>query len=323
MKATRHFKLILFLGACFAIFTAAGIGPAQAEDPDNVPKPKETVKQRDQTGTDPRGFAPKFMPYYRNTELENEIKQDELVLFGMLAFNPNFAMTFEMAVAKELDYTGFSVFQEGSPPGATFPPSLGGGTIPGAGVPFDDIDEDGQVVGIGDLNLRFFYKPPSWTYQNEKGRSTSWMWGAEIMMPTANEDILGNDTLIVSPMVTYVHDTPWHGFIAMMNFYDFDAFKERDRPEVSRYRGRWFLMQPLSKPGPGFWSGWYLLPELQPVYDWEAEDGEEFSIWLAPELGKIIAPGRILYIKPGWGIDPEPDSFERDFTFEVGARWFF
>ena len=34
------------------------------------------------------------------------------------------------------------------------------------------------------------------------------------------------------------------GFFAMMNFYDFDVFKDRRRSYTSRFRGRWFWMQP-------------------------------------------------------------------------------
>ena len=52
-----------------------------------------------ETGTDPRDFAPKFMPYYRFTELENGLEQQEFVLFGMYAFAPKFAMTYEIPLA--------------------------------------------------------------------------------------------------------------------------------------------------------------------------------------------------------------------------------
>ncbi len=65
-------------------------------------------------------------------------------------------------------------------------------------------------------------------------------------------------------------------------------------------------------------DGIYLLLELQPVYDFEFD---EFSFWIGPEFGKIVSEGNIVYVKPGWGIDPE--AGERKFTFEVGWRYFF
>jgi hypothetical protein len=61
------------------------------------------------------------------------------------------------------------------------------------------------------------------------------------------------------------------------------------------------------------------MPEYQPVYDFETDD---FSQWIGIEFGKMFAPGRIGYIKPGWGIG-NSEEIDRDFTFEVGFRWFF
>ena len=77
-------------------------------------------------------------------------------------------------------------------------------------------------------------------------------------------------------------------------------------------------MQPLTRPGT-WWGGIYLMPEFQPIYDFEADD---FSLWIGPELGKIASPGRIAYIKPGWGID-NSEATDREFTLEIGFRWFF
>jgi hypothetical protein len=54
-------------------------------------------------------------------------------------------------------------------------------------------------------------------------------------------------------------------------------------------------------------------------YDFEADD---FSIWIGPEFGKMLSPGRILYVKPGWGIGNSEET-DRKFTVEVGFRWFF
>ena len=48
-----------------------------------------------ETGTDPRDFAPKFMPYYRFTELENGLENDALTLFGLHAFSKKFALTYQ------------------------------------------------------------------------------------------------------------------------------------------------------------------------------------------------------------------------------------
>jgi hypothetical protein len=88
-------------------------------------------------------------------------------------------------------------------------------------------------------------------------------------------------------------------------------------------------MQPLSKPAhmenPDNDSlqifnlaGLYLLTEFQPVYDFRED---EFSLWVGPELGKILKDGVIAYLKPGWGID-NTEPGDREFTFEIGFRYF-
>jgi hypothetical protein len=51
--------------------------------------------------------------------------------------------------------------------------------------------------------------------------------------------------------------------------------------------------------GPLLW-GQYLMPEFQPIYDFETDD---FSSWPGVDFGKMFATGRIGYIKPAWGLD--------------------
>ena len=41
-----------------------------------------------------------------------------------------------------------------------------------------------------------------------------------------------------------------------------------------------------------------------------------------PEFGKMLGPGNILYIKPGWGVDSDELQGDRKFTFEIGWRKF-
>jgi hypothetical protein len=276
-------------------------------------------ESEDETGTDPRDFSSKFMPYYRYTELENNLYTNEAVLFGMYAFTPKVAMTYEWPVVKHIDYSDVGAFKMGQ----SIPPGQGGGVPPG-GIPFNDLSSDGDNLGWGDLNLRLFGKViDPWTlgtvsWPAERDITFTFIPTIETTLPTASDDTLGGETWVLSPAATFVIDTPTFGFFAAMNFYDFDVVKADSRQDISRYRGRWFLMQPLSKPGPGLTDGIYLLPELQPIYDFEQD---HFSLWFGPEVGKIVTPGNILYLKPGFGIDP--DETDRDLSFEVGYRHFF
>ncbi len=59
---------------------------------------------------------------------------------------------------------------------------------------------------------------------------------------------------------------------------------------------------------------------------WVARSGVGVDSSVEAAGGKVksptgVAPGRIAYVKPGWGWDPE--GGDREFTFEVGFRFFF
>jgi hypothetical protein len=302
---------------------AEGKPPTTLAEVGTAPEAGEAPGEEDSTGTDPRSFGTKFMPYYRYERLENDVKVDTLALFGLVRIDDNIAWTYELPVAKKIDYSSVSAFKSlpACPPAISgeLPGSPGGG-FPNNGVPFSDLDCDGDVMGIGDLGLRLFVKNERLRFDSPfRDGSGEWMLGFETLLPTANEDVLGGEAWVLSPLVTLVMDMPLpYSFMALMNFYDFDVTRDSSRDNISRFRGRWFYMQPLTPPDKGWWGGIYLLPEFQPVYDFERS---EFSFWIGPELGKILAPGRIVYLKPGWGIDSEDP--ERDFTFEAGFRWFF
>ena len=265
------------------------------------------------------------MPYYRYEKLKNEIEVNQLVLFGMIRFSDNVAMTYELPVAKRVDYN-ISAFRAAkntlAASSAEIPAGggcggLGGG--PCSPVPFSILSNDGDSVGVGDANFRFFAKGfAAIESPLREGGELEFLAGVEVLVPTATEDILGSQSLIFSPMAIFVMDMPLHGFIAGMNFYDFDAWHDKSRGRTSRYRGRWFYMQPLTPPDMGLLGGFYVLPEFQPVYDFVSD---ELSFWIGPEIGKMLAPGRVVYAKPGFGFDQEKS--DRQFTFEVGFRWFF
>ena len=251
----------------------------------------EEAVEQDATGNDPRVFSNKWMPYYRSTELENGLKQQDLTAFGTMRFSDRVGMFYEVPLAQKRNFEDI----EGVPSGT-------------------------DAVGMGDIDIKFLWRPEFGDFTfGEGGKKTgSVMFGTDFVFPTATDDLLGGNSLLFAPIVGFVWDMPLHGFIAMLNLYYFDVYKEADAPDTSRYVGRWFYMQPLSRPGP-WYGGLYVMPEYQPIYDFETDD---FSSWLGVEFGKMFAPGRIGYIKPGWGLG-NSELIDRDFTFEVGFRWFF
>jgi len=241
--------------------------------------------KEDSTGNDPRVFTNKWMPYYRTTELENGLKQQDLTALGTLRFSERVGVFYEIPLA-----------QYREEPSGT------------------------DLIGTGDIDLKFLWRPEAWDWTFGEGgkKSGSVLLGTDFVLPTANDDALSGNALLFAPIVGFVWDMPFHGFVAMLNLYYFDVYKEDSAPDTSRFVGRWFYMQPLSPPGP-WYGGLYLMPEFQPIYDFEID---EYSSWLGLEFGKMFAPGRIGYIKPGWGLD-NSEPLDRDFTFEAGFRWFF
>jgi len=251
----------------------------------------DAAVQENKTGTDPRDFSLKWMPFYRYTKLENGLTQQDLTAFGTVPFTPRLGMFFEVPVAQYRDFSDVPGFPAGT-----------------------------DAIGLGDISLKFLHNPEAlgFTYGKDGKKSGGILLGVDFVLPTATDDALAGDALLIAPIVGVVVDMPFYGFFAMLNLYYFDVYKKDSAPDTSRYVGRWFYMQPLTPPGK-WWGGLYLMPEFQPVYDFETD---EFSSWIGLEFGKMFAPGRIGYIKPGWGID-NSELVDRDNTFEVGFRWFF
>jgi hypothetical protein len=291
---------------CWAFMTLMVASPSFAQDvsQEEIDRHKEIKKavkeekieqdvQVDQTGTDPRAFNNKWMPYYRSTELENGLTQQDLTAFGTIGFGPRVGMFYELPLAQYRDFSDVP----GLPPGA-----------------------DGKAIGMGDIDLKFLIRPKGMDFRfgKEGKKSGSVMIGTDFVLPTATDDALGGDALLFAPIVAVVADMPLHGFIAALNLYYFDVYKIDSAPETSRFVGKWFYMQPLTPPGK-WWGGLFLLPELQPIYDFETDD---FSLWIGLEIGKMLAPGKIAYVKPGWGID-NSEPTDRKSGLEFGFRWFF
>ena len=262
-----------------------------------------------QTGTDPRDFAPKFMPYYRYTELENGLENQTLTLFGLYAFTKKFAMTYEIPVAYKNDVTNTALNNgdDTCGPGGSFPP--GPGLPP---IPIPGVQGNCQETGMGDMNLRFMASSDvGWL-------GGDWIFGVQVDLPTATQNFLGTEQVRLGPMFAYVKDIPaWPGpgaFFAAMNFYFWDVFGEDEVQHTSMYVGRWFVMLPLNAK-----HKIYMLPEFQPIYDFA---NSHFSFWVGPEFGKLLNKQNVVYLKPGWGADPDELLGDRKFTFEIGWRYF-
>jgi hypothetical protein len=273
-------------------------------------------------GTNPASMGFKFMPYYRYTELNNGIKSiDALTLFTLLPFkpiSPFSAFVLEWPVMKSFD--GGAVAEDilrdiadGAENGVLpcGPPTCAAPRI----FPIEGIARGFDITGVGDFRTRYLQGIKM--FQGKKpGASTVLMVGVDVMMPAASDPILGDETWYGSPIFAHIHNLNPESFFAFLHFYFFDwtAKSGTENKDIGFYMGRYFFQKAWSK------AGYYVLPELQVIYDNESAD--DWSVMLMPELGKSWRAGGLGmtgYIKPGWAIDG-PDEAERRFSVEFGIR---
>ena len=141
-------SFLLFL-LSVAVITFYGLPVAVAQEgqeqqdvsKEEVEKYKEVKKEakrekvakaveQDATGTDPRVFSDKWMPYYRYTELDNGLIQQDLTAFGTFRFSDRVGMFYEAPLAQYRDFSDVPGFASG-----------------------DD------AIGMGDIDLKFLWRP--------------------------------------------------------------------------------------------------------------------------------------------------------------------
>jgi hypothetical protein len=284
-------------------------------------------------GTNPASFGFKFMPYYRYTELNNGVKSIEnLTLFALIdlpKISPFSALVLEWPVSKTFDggalAEGFLTnlptpespeLPEGAIPIPCGPPICAAPRV----LPVQGLARGFDITGVGDFRLRYLQGIKMFPGK-KPGASTVLMVGLDVMTPAASDPILGDETWYGSPIFAHIHNLNPESFFAFLHFYFFDwAEKSGADPlnqdkKIGFYMGRFFFQKAWSK------SGYYMLPEMQVIYDNESEN--DWSVMFMPEFGKSFAAGSNLgmtaYIKPGWAIDG-PDAGERRFSVEFGIR---
>lgn len=275
-------------------------------------------------GTNPASMGFKFMPYYRYTELDNGVKSiDALTLFTMLPvkpISPFSAVVLEWPVMKTFDAGAVAEdilreidegIEEGTIPIPCAPPECAAPRP----FPIEAIARGFDITGVGDFRVRYLQGIKM--FKGKKpGSGTVLLTGVDIMMPAASDPILGDETWYGSPIFAHVHNLNPESFFAFLHFYFFDwtAKSGTENKDIGFYMGRYFYQKAWSK------AGYYMLPELQVIYNNESPD--DWSVMLLPELGKTWQAGSLGmtgYIKPGWAIDG-PDEWERRFSVEFGIR---
>jgi len=163
-----------------------------AEEIDKYKEVKKAAKKErvdaavegNKTGTDPRDFSFKWMPYYRYTELDNGLIQQDLTAFGTVPFSPELGMFFEVPVAQYRDFSDIEGVAAGT-----------------------------DAIGVGDIDLKFMWNPKAlgFNFGKDGTKSGSWLFGTDFVLPTATDDLLAGDALLFAPIVGFVvgHAIAW------------------------------------------------------------------------------------------------------------------
>jgi len=142
----------------------------------------------------------------------------------------------------------------------------------------DITKSSGGEFGIGDTTLTAFLSPKA---------SGDFIWGVGpiFLIPTATDDALGTGKWGAgASIVALVTPNPWViGFLAS-NVWSFAG--DSDRNKVNLFTFQYFINYNLP-------NGWYLTSSPINTANWEAEDGNKWTIPVGGGGGKIIRIGKL------------------------------
>jgi len=142
----------------------------------------------------------------------------------------------------------------------------------------DITQSTGGVFGIADTTFTAFLSPKA---------SGKFIWGVGpvLLLPTATDDSLGTGKWGAGPsIVALITPDPWViGFVAS-NVWSFAGDSDRDK--VNFFTFQYFINYNLP-------NGWYLTSAPINTANWEAEDGNKWTIPVGGGGGKVVRIGKL------------------------------
>ncbi len=180
-------------------------------------------------------------------------------------------------------------------------------------VPYRSLDISGpgfsiDESGLGDVNFRVLTVP----YLNAETRQ-AFAYGLEVWLPTASEDILGYDDVVLGPQLFYAFFNPFgietSGlFPGIQQAFNLGSDVGDD---VNETRFDVFFLKQWPE------QQVYMLLNPQYIIDWENDvEGGVFDA----EFGYTWKSGVTLYARPGYGMGPDEPL---DWNFEAGIKYIF
>jgi hypothetical protein len=160
-----------------------------------------------------------------------------------------------------------------------------------------------EEFGFGDVAVRVRHV---WSFEK-----TSLIAGAEIVLDTATDDLLGGGKWQVNPSVALVFHLSEEYLLATAWKQRISVAGDDDRADLdaSEFRLIGIYINP---------EGWWLQADYQPKLDWES--GGELSHLMEFEVGTMISRSVGVSVRPGFGFGANK---ERDWSIGVGLRFLF
>lgn len=159
--------------------------------------------------------------------------------------------------------------------------------------------EQGSTGGVGDMQASFFLSPA------QPGRLI-WGVGPVFQFPSATHPTLGQGQWGLGPtFVALTMQGPWVIGGLVNNVWSVGG--QEGRADVNQFLFQYFINYNLK-------DGWYL--SISPVLtaDWEAEDGEEWTVPIGGGFGKIFKLGRL-------PVNGSASVYYNAVRPEIGADW--
>lgn len=135
-----------------------------------------------------------------------------------------------------------------------------------------------NITGIGDISYTAWFSPPV------KGQFT-WGFGPVTIWPSAGNELLGQGKFSIGPSFVFVYATPkFVGATVISNWVSVAG--DDTRPDVNTFYFQYILTRFLQ-------NKWYLSSAPINLANWEAEDGQKWTVPLGGGFGKMFKAGNV------------------------------
>lgn len=142
----------------------------------------------------------------------------------------------------------------------------------------DYSNESGSTTGLGDINYTAWYSPAAKS-------SLTWGVGFVSIWPSATDDALGSGKLSLGPSVVLVNMTKKLMIAAVISNW-FSVAGKSERADVNAFYFQYIITYFLP-------NKWYLSSAPINTANWEAEEGEKWTIPLGGGFGKMFSIGSL------------------------------